>query len=119
MSTHNLVASLYSHGPFELGGFSLGIPPANNPPSCGGPADNELPPPELGGAGGAPPNAPPMPPPPARDDFPAPSMVGPLLSFVTVFFNPFPAWICCSNALEAMSADVDQYGLVSRSVMHH
>lgn len=98
-------------GPFEVGGFSLGIPPANKPPSCGGPADDALPPPELEETGGAPPIAPPMPPPPARDDFPAPSRTGPLLSFVTVFFNDFPAWICCSNALEAMSVYADQWNL--------
>lgn len=64
-------------------GFSLGIPPANKPPSCGGPPeaiaepadDTERPPP------------PPPPPPPPFGV----SMVGPLRSLVVVFFNFLPA----------------------------
>lgn len=74
--------------------FSLGIPPANRPPSCGGPPEADAPP----GIAGAPPNPLPL---PATPPFGA-STAGALRSFVAAFFSCLPAWICFSSSLEAM-----------------
>lgn len=80
--------------------FSLGMPPANKPPSCGallivsdGVAALSLrilpaPP----GIGGAPPIGGPEGP---FDSLPT---IGAERSFVTAFFNLFPAWISPNNA---------------------
>lgn len=75
-------------------GFSLGIPPANSPASCGGPP----PPEDEGPIAGAP--MPPLPPPP-----PAPlgfSIMGALRSTVSAFLSFLPAWICLSSSDEAI-----------------
>ena len=74
-------------------GLSLGIPPANRAPSCGGPAIGTLLPAPEGGTGAT---LGPRPPP-----FPE-SSAGPLRSLVTVFFSDFPAWICFSSSADAM-----------------
>lgn len=78
-------------------GLSLGIPPANKPPNCGGPA---LPTGVVVGPLCPPPPPPPPMPPPAFDF--DPSTAGALRSFVSAFLSLFPAWICFRSSLEAM-----------------
>lgn len=73
-------------------GLSLGIPPANNPPNCGGPALTT-----VVVVGALFPTPPPIPPPLFE-----PSIAGVLRSFVTAFLSLFPAWICFRSSLEAM-----------------
>ena len=78
-------------------GLSLGIPPANSPPSCGGPPPDieedttTRPPLPLPGIAGVPPNAP--------HSLFAPSIIGALWSLATAFLSAVPAWIRESNAL--------------------
>lgn len=82
-------------------GFSLGMPPAKRPPSCGGPPapdagteDEEDAFPILLGA----PIAPLLP-------LGFASTTGILRSFVSAFFSLFPAWICFKSSLEAMDIE--------------
>lgn len=79
-------------------GLSLGMPPANRPPNCGGPA---LPTEAIVGTlCPTPPLA--TPPPPLGA-----ATAGALRSFVTAFLSFFPAWICFKSSLDAMVDKVD------------
>jgi hypothetical protein len=77
--------------------LSLGIPPANNAPNCGGP-----PPP--------PPAPPPTLPPPERPPPPPGSTMGALRSFVSAFFSLFPAWIAARRSDEAIALSMGYFG---------